>query len=410
MVKETELYDILQVSVTAGTKEIKKAHHKLALQNHPDKNPGDPNAAGRIQKINEAYEILSDENKRQIYDKFGKEGLNVQGSVNPFSMFENVLRGFGGFGGFGFGGFGSQSPASPQPILIPVSCTLQDFYCGCTKTVEVVRKKLCLMCKDQPKPKACLTCHGRGVCVVTHQLGPGIIQQAQVRCTSCSGRGIARSENVCSSCNGDRTIDERVNMSVTIDKGMRSGQQIRFPQDGNENSGQVRGDVIVVCQEDRNDGSFQRQGDNLVYKIKINLMQALTGISFVMSHLDGLKFQIVSEPGEIIKPNSVRVLKGKGMPKYASPGHTGDLFLVFKVVFPPRLSDERTNLLKGVFPELVTVHTKEESVIETVTIERVQKDSRDKQREQCQTQQHRHEDQDSDDDAFESVDSQCKTQ
>lgn len=340
MVKETLYYDALGVSPGASADEIRAAHRKLARKTHPDKNPDDPEAAEKFKKISEAYEILGDPKKRADYDQFGSKPPE-----DPSSLFEQMMRGFPGV-------MRSRSELTPDPIVVKIPCTLEDFYVGASRTMSVQRRTGCPTCQGQ-RTKAgaakCGACRGTGVVVHVRQLGPGFIQQMQGRCDQCLGAGVDPADR-CQTCDGRGFEIETTELTVTIDKGMKHQQPIRFAQEGHQGAGSpIRGDVIFVCDQEPSE-RFERRGSDLVSKVRIPLIEALTGYEVVLTHLDGTKMVLAAGPDEIIKPGTLRVVKEKGMPVYGEPSKFGDLYVVFKVDFPRILLEQQREHLLKAFP------------------------------------------------------------
>lgn len=354
MVRESEYYDILGISPTATPEEIKTAHRNLARKTHPDKNPNDPNASDKFKKISEAYEILSDPNKKNNYDRFGKNGIGGGLNGNTHNIFEHIFQQFPGF--MNSNSY-FQSNKIPEPIVIKVSCSLKDFYCGKTQQIHFQRKIQCTKCKGASKPTLCTTCSGSGFSVHVRQIAPGMIQQVRSPCSDCRGhRSKVQQSDICSQCSNSVEVGfelENVQMSVSIDKGMKNKQVIKFPQEGHvDSSGRHRGDVMIVCQEEEDPKSrFKRREADLVYKTEISLVEALTGYQFVLTHLDDEKIHLSSNTNEIIKPGKIRVIKGKGMPIYGKPSEFGDLYIIFKVKFPKFITNEQTKTLLTTFPK-----------------------------------------------------------
>eukprot|EP01114_Cavostelium_apophysatum_P012483 TRINITY_DN27_c1_g1_i2.p1 TRINITY_DN27_c1_g1~~TRINITY_DN27_c1_g1_i2.p1 ORF type:complete len:261 (+),score=53.63 TRINITY_DN27_c1_g1_i2:129-911(+) len=233
MVKETELYERLEIPPTATVDEIKKAYKKLAIKHHPDKNQNNPEAAEKFKEIGEAYEILSDEKKRQTYDKYGKEALKEGGfhAHNAEDIFSQFFGG-GGFGSF-FGGGGRQGPKKGENIAHELQVTLEDLYKGKTSKLAVQRNIICSKCSGSgAKPGVevgkCKSCEGRGVKIIIKQMGP-MIQQMQSVCNDCGGKGeTVKEADKCTECKGKKVIKDKKNSSGVHRQGHGPRSKDRF--------------------------------------------------------------------------------------------------------------------------------------------------------------------------------------
>jgi len=248
----TKLYEVLGVEKDADEKEIKKAYRKLAVKHHPDKG-GDEHL---FKEINAAYEILSDPKKRELYDKYGLEGVEqeggpgMSGGEDLFSMF------------FGGGGRGRRAgPRKGPSIQHPLKVSLEDLYNGKTVKLAINRK---VIVGDS---KECSTCNGQGAVMEIRQLGPGMITQMQRPCSACNGQGTTA-----------KTKNERKVVEVHVERGAHHNQKITFKGMADELPGRETGDVHFVIQEKEHD-VFKRKGADLLLMKEISLSQALTGFS-----------------------------------------------------------------------------------------------------------------------------------
>ncbi|KAL1923576.1 uncharacterized protein VTP21DRAFT_8556 [Calcarisporiella thermophila] len=334
MVRETKYYDQLGVSPNASESDIKKAYRKLALKYHPDKNP---EAGDKFKEISHAYEILSDERKRQIYDQYGESGLQgdgMGGGVSPEDLFSQL---FGGFGGFG--GAGRRGPSGPQrgkDMAHALKVSLEDLYKGKTSKLALQKHVICSKCDGkggkEGAVQTCGGCQGRGVKITLRQMGP-LVQQIQQTCPDCRGEGeVIRDKDRCKQCNGKKIVNERKVLEVHIDKGMREGQKITFSGEGDQMPGIVPGDVIIVLEE-KPHPRFKRKGDDLFCEVKIDLLTALAGGQFHVEHLDDRVLAVSILPGEVIRPGDIKVISGEGMPQHRTHQH-GNLYVKFDVEFP----------------------------------------------------------------------------
>jgi len=340
MVKETEFYDRLGITPDAKIDDIKKAYKKMAIKFHPDKNPNNPEAVEKFKEVSEAYEVLADDNKRQMYDKYGKEALKEGGfgAHSAHDIFEQFFGGGGGFGSF-FGGGGRGGPRRTEDIVHELQVTLDDLYKGKTSKLSVNRNVICGTCsgagtKSGANTGKCKTCDGRGIRLIIKQLGPGMIQQMQAICNDCGGKGeTIKEEDKCKDCKGKKVNKEKKILNVQIDKGMRHGQKIVFSGESDEAPGMEPGDIIFVVVEKKHE-LFKRNGNDLYMEATIPLIEALGGFAFTIKHLDDRVLLVKSEKNEIINPGDVRVLPNEGMPIPKRPYEKGNLYITFTVEFP----------------------------------------------------------------------------
>jgi len=343
MVKETIYYDRLSVAPDAPEAEIKKAYKKMAIKLHPDKNQGDPEAAQKFQELSEAYEVLVNPDRRETYDRYGAEALKEGGfhSTNAESIFEQFFGGgmfssmFGGGGGRG----GRRGPARGEDIVYQLQVTLEELYNGKTSKMAVTRNVICPKCNGKGSQKEnavqkCNGCQGHGIKIVTRQLGPGMIQQMQVRCPDCEGKGEKiREEDKCKKCKGKKVNKERKILEVNVDKGMTDGHKITFRGESDQAPDMEPGDIIFVLRE-KEHAIFKRKGIDLYVDKEIPLIEALTGSAFSITHLDDRVLHVSSEDGDVIKPGDVRMIGSEGMPTYRRPFDKGNLFINFNIKFP----------------------------------------------------------------------------
>jgi len=310
----------------------------MAMKYHPDKNPDDPAAAEKFKDVGEAYEVLSNEEKRQTYDKYGKEALKEGGSgASPHDIFEHFFGG-GGFSSFFGGGGGRGGKRKGEDIVHELQVTLEDLYRGKTAKLSITRNILCGTC-DGKGAKAgasggeCKACNGRGVRIITRQIGP-MIQQMQTVCNECSGKGeTIKEEDKCKNCKGKKVVKEKKILEVLIEKGIRHGQKIVFANQADEAPGMEPGDIIFVVVEKKHD-VFKHNGNDLLIELDIPLIDALTGFQTYIKHLDDRMLHIKTEKGDIIKPGDLRIIPGEGMPHHKRPFEKGNLYLSFKIIFP----------------------------------------------------------------------------
>jgi len=334
-----DFYKLLGISRRATKKEIKKAYRQKSLEFHPDKNKSE-GAAEKFAEINRAYEALSDEETRSIYDRHGEEGLKQH---------EQRQNGGGGGGGFDpfeqfFGGFGGrqrrQEEARTPDVNIPLELTLEQIYTGATFEVSYIRQVLCMkweMCmKNAPE------CQGPGVRVRRQQIAPGFVQQVQQRDERCVARGKMWYPN-CSECKS-QTEAEKIELTIDVIKGIRPGEAIRFDDVADEKPGYKAGDLNFLVTEKAHD-VYHRDGDNLYMQYSIPLVSALTGFTLELVQLDGEKYSITID--DIVECDEVLRIPGKGMPRRSGRGF-GDLFITFDVEFPAAISPDQKKKLRQI--------------------------------------------------------------
>ena len=333
-----DFYKLLGISRSATQKEIKKAYRQKSLEFHPDKNK-EEGASEKFAAIARAYEVLSDEDKKNIYDRHGEEGLKQHeqgGGGGGGGGFEDLFSNFG----FNFGGGGrrgNQEQRTPS-VNMPLELTLEQLYKGATFEVEYVRQVLCFkweMCMKNNQE-----CTGPGVRVKRQQIAPGFVQQVQQQDDRCVARGKMWLNN-CSEC-PNKTEAEKIDLTIDVTKGMRPSETITFEEVTDEKPGYKAGDLNFVIFE-KPHPDYHRDGDNLYKTIEISLVQALTGFSMKMKQLDGTEFDINID--DVIESDQVVRVPGKGMPRRSGRGF-GDLYLTFDVDFPESLSKDQKDSIK----------------------------------------------------------------
>uniref|UniRef100_A0A0E0GAM3 J domain-containing protein n=2 Tax=Oryza TaxID=4527 RepID=A0A0E0GAM3_ORYNI len=331
----TKYYEVLGVSKTATQDELKKAYRKAAIKNHPDKG-GDPE---KFKELAQAYEVLNDPEKREIYDQYGedalKEGMGGGSSSDfhsPFDLFEQIFQNRGGFGGRG------HRQKRGEDVVHTMKVSLEDLYNGTTKKLSLSRNALCTKCKGKGSKSGaaatCHGCHGAGMRTITRQIGLGMIQQMNTVCPECRGSGeMISDKDKCPSCKGNKVVQEKKVLEVHVEKGMQHGQKIVFQGEADEAPDTVTGDIVFVLQL-KDHPKFKRKFDDLFTEHTISLTEALCGFQFVLTHLDGRQLLIKSNPGEVIKPGQHKAINDEGMPQHGRPFMKGRLFVEFNVEFP----------------------------------------------------------------------------
>ncbi|GAA5911022.1 uncharacterized protein JCM6883_000679 [Sporobolomyces salmoneus] len=345
-----DYYQILGVNRNVDDKGLKKAYRKLSKQYHPDKNDS-KEAQSLFLSISRSYEVLSDPEKRSIYDRHGEAGLKRSesnggggGGGDPFDVFRRAF-GFGGQGGAGQGG-----QRRGQNMLAEIEVDLKAMYEGDSIKFSIARKAVCEQCdgsgaRSEKDIVECPVCDGRGIRLVRHQLGPGIFQQVQMHCDRCQGRG-RTIKHFCSSCKGHGILDSQSDLVLHLDRGLPEGSEIVFEGEADESPDWVAGDVVVRVRSKKVEGGFVRKESNLYWKEIISAKEALLGFKHTVKGLDGHDI-ILSRTG-VTQPGHVDVVHGEGMPIYHLSGH-GDLFVEYQVVFPPTLSTKLKSDLEKAF-------------------------------------------------------------
>jgi molecular chaperone DnaJ len=342
--EKRDYYEVLAVSRGADPNEIKKAYRRLAMEHHPDRNPGDKQAEERFKEMAEAYEVLSDPQKRQLYDQYGHAGPR-QAGFQGFGGVEDILSHFADFfgGGFGFGGGGRRGPRVEQGDDIQVEMTIAfaEAAAGCTKPIEITHHVHCGACggsgaKPGSSPSTCGTCSGRGQ--VAHNQG---IFMIATTCPTCRGRGRVIKDK-CGECRGSGLTGKDETVSVAVPAGIDDGQTLRVPGKGEAGpSGGPAGHLYVTFHVE-SDPRFERDGDNLLTEVHLPFSTAALGGAVRVPTL-GDDFEIKIEPGT--QPGTVRVLRGKGVPNVHGRG-VGDLLVRIDVAVPRKLSAEQRRLIE----------------------------------------------------------------
>lgn len=350
MVKETTYYDILGVKPNCTTDELKKAYRKLALKYHPDKNP---NEGERFKQISQAYEVLSNPDKRRIYDQGGEQALKEGGAGG--SGFSSPMDLFDMFFGGGFsGGRRRGRERKGKDVIHQLSVTLEELYRGAVRKLALQKNVICDKCEGRGGKKGavqtCPTCRGTGMQVQIQQLAPGMIQQIQTVCSECRGqREIIDPKDRCKVCQGRKTVRDRKILEVHVDKGMTDGQKIIFSGEGDQEPELEPGDLVIVLDEKEHE-LFKRSGNDLIIRLNIELVEALCGFQKVIHTLDDRDIVITVMPGEVTKHGEVKCVLNEGMPMYKNPFEKGQLIIQFLVNFPNRIPPELIPALENCLP------------------------------------------------------------
>jgi DnaJ-class molecular chaperone len=357
-----DYYKILNIEKNASEDEIKKSYKKLAVKWHPDKNPNNiVEAEAKFKEISEAYQVLSDPQKKEIYDNYGEEGLKNEGGMGGgqgFNSPEDIFKMFFGGGGAspfsnhfeGNGFFDSQrssiKKSEPKVINIPVS--LKDLFTGSKKKITLKIKKICTNCSGFGglDMKTCNGCNGKGIKIINRMIGPGMMQRIQTSCQDCNGsRKIPSTKcNICSG-NGVNLYDKE--FVLIIEPGCENNAQKGFENEGDHLPNEEKGDVVFIIKEEQN-SKFTRIGNDLVYYHNILLCESIIGAEISFDHINGTK--IIYKEDKMIEKNSYTILKNKGMP---SKDHNklGDLYVVYNIMYPnKKITENEKELLKRILP------------------------------------------------------------
>jgi molecular chaperone DnaJ len=344
-----DYYEILNVSKTATETEIKAAYRKLAVQHHPDKNPGDAAAEEKFKEAAEAYSVLSDAQKRAAYDRFGHAAAGGQGfggfDASGYSNIEDIfdLFGFGEmFGGrAGAGGSRRSNVQRGADLRYDLEITLEEAAAGKEEKLNIPRLEKCEVCQGKgaekgTEPETCITCQGSGQ--TRYQQGFFSVMRT---CPNCSGKGQII-KNPCKNCGGAGRIEKEKTLEIKIPAGVETGSRLRVSGEGEAGvSGGGSGDLFVVIHVAEHE-NFERQGANLYSAVPITFAQAALGAEIKVKTLDGeedLKIPAGTQTGTVFR------IKSKGMPALGGRGR-GDLFVATTLITPKTLTKEQRKLLE----------------------------------------------------------------
>jgi molecular chaperone DnaJ len=359
MATKRDYYEVLEVSKTASAEEIKKAYRKKAIQYHPDKNPDDKTAEEKFKEAAEAYEVLSNEDKRKRYDQFGHAGLggaSGQGGYGGgmsmediFSQFGDIFGGgFSHFGGFS-GGFNNYSGSSSgrsnrgADLRVKVKLSLKEIATGVEKKIKVNKYVACSHCKGSGAENTnaystCSACRGTGHITRTMNTILGQMQTRTV-CSECNGEG-KKITKKCPNCNGEGIIRSDDVITINIPAGVTGGMQLSLSGKGNAaRHGGINGDLLVLIEEETHPELIRDQND-IIYNLLLSVPQAVMGGTVEIPTLDG-KAKIKIDPGT--QPGKVLRLRNKGLPSINHYG-TGDLLINIGVYIPENLTKEQKEI------------------------------------------------------------------
>ena len=359
MAEKRDYYDVLGVTRSATEAEIKSAFRKKAKEFHPDLNKDDPKASEKFQEAQEAYSVLSDENKRKMYDQYGHAGVGNSGPGGSYSggfggfdasgfdfgdIFDSVFGGAGGFGGFsGFGGGRDQGPRPTRgnDILMRMNLTFDEAIYGCEKKFNLDVVEECDECHGQGgfDKEECHTCHGKGTVTTKQQTILGAFM-SKTTCPDCEGRG-KTFKRKCSECNGKGRVKKNKKITINIPAGINTGDRQRISGKGNPGTnGGENGDLYIEYIVDEHE-YFIREDDDIYLEVPLTLAEAILGCKKEIPTLyDNVKINISAGTNSGDKQR----IKGKGVDNEYSH-RKGDMYIVFKVYTPKKLSREQKQLI-----------------------------------------------------------------
>jgi len=346
-----DFYDILGVAKNASEAEIKKAYRKKAIQYHPDKNPDNKEAEEKFKEAAEAYEILSNGEKRQRYDQFGHAGVGGSqggfggGGMNMDDIFSQFGDIFGGGGGgspfesfFGSGGRGGRTQqAVGSNIRIKLKLTLEDITNGVEKKIKYTKKVAAVGVQFDN----CATCGGRGQVTRVQSTFLGQMQTASP-CPTCRGMG-KKVKNVPPGADGMGLMSEKVTTTIDIPAGVSDGMQLNVRGKGNEMPGGMAGDLIVLVEEVKHE-TLERDGNNVIYNLHMSFPQAALGTDVEVPTVGGkarIKIESGTQSGKVLR------LRGKGIPDVNGGYRTGDQLIYVNVFTPNKLNNEEKAMMKS---------------------------------------------------------------
>ncbi|CAJ1036649.1 putative DnaJ domain/DnaJ C terminal domain/DnaJ central domain containing protein [Leishmania shawi] len=360
-----DYYKTLGVDRNSDLKEIKKAYRKRALETHPDQGGNKEEFA----EVAEAYEVLSNPEKRKVYDQYGSEAATNPNMGGPGmsgfgaggrsaeDIFAEFFRGgMGGMGGFGdmFGGGpgGRQGTPTLQPLEVRTRLTLEDVYKGVTKTMRVNRPQVCSECngfgsKSKTEKPKCAQCSGSGHVVQQHRMGPGMVQQTISECPRCRGTGsMAKPEDQCPKCHGKgyRTVSQDV--TIEIPAGVPSNVTLVVRGEGGTIPGAPPADMHLHVELSPH-RVFQRRGNDLIVNKDVTLQEALLGLHMPLKLLDGRTVNVETTADQVLKPEGVIKITGEGLP--GTSGERGDIYIFTHLKMPNKLNDEQKENIKSAF-------------------------------------------------------------
>lgn len=334
-------YEVLGVTKESTQDEIKKAYREMAKKYHPDRGGDEV----KFKEVSEAYETLSDENKRVQYDRFGTSGGQNGGSRYQSHGFEDIFADFGDIFGNGFGRQ-RQRVRKGSDLRVQLNVTLEDVMIGSLKKIKYKKQKSCNTCsgKGGTEIKSCIACNGTGSRKISQNTPFGNITQA-IPCNNCEGTG-QNIANKCKTCRGDGTVITEETIDINIPRGVAGGMNLSMPGYGNSIRDGVPGDLYIFINEIKHN-KFNREGANLICEEWISIPEAVLGKNLTIPTLQG-NVSIDIEPG--CESGKVFTIKGKGVPNLANNGQVygnGDLYIRVNVRIPKNVTDEQKEIYRS---------------------------------------------------------------
>ncbi|MEM1034209.1 MAG: molecular chaperone DnaJ [Myxococcota bacterium] len=353
MSEKRDYYELLGVERTASAQEIRKAYKKLALKHHPDRNKGSEQAEAMFKEVTEAYSVLSDDEKRARYDRYGHAGLEGAGAADfggdIFSHFQDLFSDFfGGGGGFGGGGARRRGPARGRDLRVEQQLSLEDAVLGCKKEIDLRTPVQCDLCrgtgaKDGSAMRTCQVCGGRGQVSTAR----GFIMFTQA-CSACSGAGEVVEEG-CDTCDGAGWVEKHRKVNVTFPAGIDNGHRLRVAGQGLPGpNGGPAGNLYVDVELEPHE-RFERDGLDLITRHTISFPEAALGTKVDVPLIGGGMHQVSIRPGT--QPGTVISARGRGVPN-VNGGGSGALHVVVQVAVPSKVSRRAKKLLRDLEDEL----------------------------------------------------------
>lgn len=380
MAEKRDYYEVLGVGKNANADEIKKAYRKAAIKYHPDKNPGDKEAEEKFKEAAEAYDVLSNPDKKARYDQFGHAGMSgAAGGSGGFSgaggfTMEDIFRNFGDiFGGHfggGFSGFGGSTEGAPRmnrgsDLRVKVRLTLKEIANGTTKKLKINKMVACDACngtgaKNKDSYKTCPTCNGSGYVTQVVNTFFGRTQTTSA-CPTCHGEGKVITDP-CPKCKGEGIFRGEEVIEIKIPAGVGEGMQLSVSGKGNAaRHGGVNGDLLVVIEEEKHP-ELERDGNDLLYNLNLTIPTAVLGGSVEVPTIDGkakIKIQPGTQAGQVLR------LKGKGIPDVNGYGR-GDILAVVDIAVPSKLSADEKRLMEqlSAMPSFSKAENKKQNIFD----------------------------------------------
>ena len=336
-----DLYNILDVSKNVSEHDLKKAYKKMALRHHPDRNKDKEEAEKKFKEVSEAYEILNNPKKRDIYDKFGYDALKeMNDSGNSQQQHHDIFEHM-------FGSRQNREEKKETDIIAMIGIDLVDSYTGKKLKKDYQYNKRCTICsgkglKKNASSKVCSDCNGNGMTIRMMRMGP-IAQQVQSECNRCNGKGnIFNKNDICKGCNMKKFVVENDEVELDITRGIKSDDKLIFYNKGHEDKEGNRGDMVLIVKIEENE-KYRINGDDIyIDDVDINLYECLVGTAITIDFIDNKERHIKID--DIISPNKSYKVNGLGMPVKNMIEIFGDLYISFNINFPDVIEYNEDNI------------------------------------------------------------------